>query len=74
MLDIEIPLLSDWNGDALRALGVADSYRGMVDTPRRSAFLVGSDGMIRGSWSYADSQVPNFDELLEAARSLSRTG
>jgi peroxiredoxin len=70
VLDLDVPLLSDWNGDAIRALGVAGSYRGMNDTPQRSAFLVGADGMIRGSWSYAVTEVPDFDELLEAARAL----
>lgn len=70
VLDLNVPLLSDWNGDALRALGVAGSYRGMSDTPERSAFLVDADGMIRGSWSYEVTEVPDFDELLEAARAL----
>ena len=70
VLGVEIPLLSDWNGDAVRALGVSDSYRGMGDVPRRSAFLVDRDGIIRGSWSYEPSEVPDFDVLLAAAREL----
>ncbi len=70
VLDLDVPLVSDWNGDALRALGVAGSYRGMKDTPQRSAFLVDADGIIRGSWSYEVTEVPDFDELLEAVRAL----
>jgi len=70
VLGLDVPLLSDWNGDALRGLGAAGSYRGMLDTPLRSAFLVDAEGMIRGSWSYEVTQVPDFDELLEAARAL----
>ncbi len=70
VLDLDFPLLSDWNGDAVRGLGVGHEYRGMQDVPTRSAFLVGRDGIIRGAWRYASSEVPDFDELLEAARSL----
>ena len=33
VLDLDVPLLSDWNGDALRALGVAGSYRGSATRP-----------------------------------------
>ena len=66
----EIQFLSDWNGDAVRGLGVGHEYRGMQDVPTRSVFLVGRDGIIRGAWRYASSEVPDFDELLEAARSL----
>jgi peroxiredoxin len=71
VLDLNFPLVSDWNGDATRACGVASEWRGMKDISRRSAFLVGSDGIIRGAWLYETSEVPDFDELLAAARSLS---
>jgi peroxiredoxin len=70
-LDINVPLLSDWNGDAVRAFGVAQDYRGMKDVADRSAFLVDGQGMIRGAWRYETGQLPDFDELLSAARSLS---
>jgi peroxiredoxin len=64
-------LLSDWSGDAVRAFGVARDYRGLGDVAERSAFLVDGDGIIRGAWRYESSEVPDFDELLSAARSLS---
>lgn len=70
-LDINVPLLSDWNGDAVRAFGVAQDYRGMKDVAERSAFLADGQGMIRGAWRYEPGQLPDFDELLAAARSLS---
>jgi glutaredoxin-dependent peroxiredoxin len=70
-LDINVPLLSDWNGDAVRAFDVAHDYRGMKDVAERSAFLVDGQGMIRGAWRYETGQLPDFDELLSAARSLS---
>ena len=70
-LDINVPLLSDWNAEAVRAFGVAQDYRGMKDVAERSAFLVDGQGMIRGAWRYEPGQLPDFDELLSAAHSLS---
>jgi len=64
-------LLSDWNGDATRAYGVGHDLRGMRDVAGRSAFLVDRDGIIRGSWRYETGELPDFDELLAAVRSLS---
>ncbi|MBA2359782.1 MAG: redoxin domain-containing protein [Actinobacteria bacterium] len=70
-LDLEFPLLSDWNGDAVRGFGIARDYRGMQDVASRSAFLIASDGTVRGAWAYGDDgEVPDFDELLSAARAL----
>jgi peroxiredoxin len=71
VLDLDFPLLSDWNGDAVRACGVGWELRGMHDIPVRSAFLVGEDGMIRQAWRYEPREVPDVEELLQAARSLS---
>jgi peroxiredoxin len=72
VLDLgEIPLLSDWNGEAVDAYGVGDDYRGMQGVAERSAFLVGGDGIIRGAWRYDAGELPDFDELVSAARSLS---
>jgi peroxiredoxin len=50
---------------------VARDYRGLEDVAERSAFLVDGEGIIRGAWRYESSEVPDFDELLSAARSLS---
>jgi peroxiredoxin len=70
-LDIEVPLLSDWNGDATHGFRIAHDYRGLKNVSERSAFLVDGEGIIRGAWRYEPGQVPDFDELLAAARSLS---
>jgi glutaredoxin-dependent peroxiredoxin len=70
-LDLEVPLLSDWNGEAVAAFGIAHSYRGLEGVAERSAFLVDREGIIRGAWRYESGQVPDFDALLAAARSLS---
>jgi glutaredoxin-dependent peroxiredoxin len=69
-LDLDFPLLSDWNGDAVRAFGIARAFRGYHEIPERSAFLVDARGVVRGAWRYDDSEVPDFDELLAAAREL----
>ena len=71
-LDLDFPLLSDWNADATRGFGVAFDYRGMQDVSERSAFLIGRDGIVRGAWRYETSELPDFDELLAAARALPR--
>ncbi len=67
-LDLSFGLLSDWNGEASRGFGVAHEFRGMRDVSARSAFLVGSDGTVLGAWRYGTGDVPDFDELLAAAR------
>ena len=69
-LDLNFPLLSDWNGEAIRAFGIAREFRGMADVARRSAFLIDGGGTVRGAWAYDDGDVPDFDELVSAARDL----
>ena len=71
-LDLNFPLLSDWNAEAIRGLGIAREYRGYKDVAERSAFLVDQTGAIRNAWAYADSEVPDFDALVSAARDLDR--
>jgi glutaredoxin-dependent peroxiredoxin len=69
-LDLNFPLLSDWNADAIRGFGIAREFRGYRDVAERSAFLVDESGTIRNAWRFEDSEVPDFDELAAAARSL----
>ena len=73
-LDLNFGLLSDWNAEAVDALGVAHTYRGFERVAQRSAFLVDADGVIRGAWLYETSEIPDVDELLAAARALNTTG
>ena len=70
-LDIEVPLLSDWSGEAVRALEIVQEFRGLPDVARRAAFVVDESGIIRGAWRYGASEISDFDMLVEAARSLS---
>jgi peroxiredoxin len=69
-LDLSFPLLSDWNGDAIEGFGIVQEFRGMRNVAARSAFLVDATGSVRGAWRYGNSEVPDFDVLLEAARAL----
>jgi glutaredoxin-dependent peroxiredoxin len=69
-LDLNFPLLSDWNGEAVRAFGVEGEFRGHVGVAERSAFLVDPDGTVRGAWRYDTSELPDLDELLQAAQAL----
>jgi peroxiredoxin len=69
-LDLDIPLLSDWNAEAAQGFDVAFEYRGMRDVSQRSAFLIDGEGVVRGAWLYDNPELPDFDVLLEAARAL----
>jgi peroxiredoxin len=69
-LDLNVPLLSDWNADATQGFGVAFDYRGLRDVSERSAFLIDGAGVIRDAWRYETSELPDFDVLLEAVRAM----
>jgi peroxiredoxin len=65
-LGVDVPLLSDWNGEATRAFGVAFEPLGMRDVAARSSFLV-EDGMtIRESWMHG-RELPDIDAVIAAA-------
>jgi glutaredoxin-dependent peroxiredoxin len=70
-LDLDFPLLSDWNAEAVHGFGIAHEHRGMTDVAERSAFLIDTGGTVRGAWRYESSELPDMDELVSAARALS---
>jgi peroxiredoxin len=70
VLDLNFPLLSDWNAEATEGFGLAHTFRGLEGVSQRSAFLVDTDGTVRGAWAYETGEVPDVDELLAAARRL----
>jgi glutaredoxin-dependent peroxiredoxin len=70
-LGLNFPLLSDWNGEAVRAFGVAQELDGLLDTPVRSCFVIDANGVVRFARLYASSEVPDAGELLAAAAALS---
>src|SRR5918912_2142985 len=67
-LDLNFPLLSDWNAEAVRGFGITQDFRGLRDVAERSAFLVDPGGTVRRGWRYGNDEVPDFDELLAAAQ------
>ena len=69
-LDLNFPLLSDWNADAVRGFGVAHEFRGLRGRRRANGVPVDAGGTVRGAWRYETAEVPDFDELLAAARAL----
>ncbi len=66
-LGVEVPLLSDWNGEATRAFGVAVELGGMEDVAARSAFLIEDGETIRAAWLLG-RELPDIDAVIAAAR------
>jgi glutaredoxin-dependent peroxiredoxin len=72
-LDLNFGLLSDFNGEAITAFGVAIEHRGFRDVARRSTFLVDETGVVRAVFAYETADIPDVDEWLEACRGLNIT-
>ena len=70
MLGVDVPLLSDWNGEVTRAFGVAFEPLGMTDVAMRSAFLVRDGSTVEASWLLG-GELPDIDAVIEAARDVS---
>ena len=66
-LGVDIPLLTDWDGDATRAFDVSFEPLGMRDVPIRSAFLIRDGTTIEASWLLG-AELPDVDAVIEAAR------
>ena len=62
-----MPLLSDWNGAAARAFGVAVELGGMQDVAARSAFLIRDGAPITEAWMLG-RELPDLDAVIAAAR------
>lgn len=67
---MDVPLLSDFNGDATRAFDVAFEPLGMNDVAMRSAFLIRDGETIVEAWMLG-RELPDIDAVVAAARSLS---
>ena len=67
MLGVDIPLLTDWEGDAIRAFGVARDVSGMSSVGRRSTFLVEDGSSIRAAWMLETPEL-DVDAAIAAAR------
>jgi peroxiredoxin len=66
-LAVDVPLLSDWAGEATRGFGVGTTVWDM-EVSRRSAFLIDDLGTVRAAWAYEGGELPDFDPILAAAR------
>ena len=69
-LGTDVPLLSDWNGDAIRAFDVGFELDGMQDVAIRSAFLIRDGETVIESWMLG-GDLPDIDAIVSAARELS---
>jgi peroxiredoxin len=69
-LDLNFGLLSDFNGDAVRGLGIGHEFRGFRGVAKRSAFLIDETGVVRNAWYYEPGTVPDVEEWLEACKDL----
>ena len=72
-LDLNFGLLSDFNGDAVRAFDIAIEFRGFQDVARRCAFLIDGTGTVRNAWYYDTGDVPDVEEWVEASAKLQST-
>jgi peroxiredoxin len=68
-LGVDVPLLSDWNGDATRALDVAFEPLGMSDVAVRTAFLIRDGEMVEAAWMLG-GDLPDIDAVIDTARAL----
>ena len=68
-LGVDVPLLSDWEGEAARGLGVETTVRGMR-VSARSAFLVAGDTVV-AAWMLG-GDLPDVDAVVAAASSWRR--
>ena len=69
-LDLNFGLLSDFNGDVVRAFGIGFEFRGFHDVAQRTTFLVDQTGIVQARWVYGTGDLPEVDEWLDAARAL----
>ena len=73
-LDLDFGLLSDFNGDVVRAFGIGFDFRGFRDVAQRTAFLVDEQGIVRNAWNYETSDVPDPEAWVTACRALKPSG
>lgn len=69
-LDIDFPLLSDWDRVVCESYGVRYSvWRGHSGLAKRSIFVIDRSGVIRYRWVTEDALVlPDLDEVVSAVK------
>ncbi len=68
-LGVDVPLLSDWNGEVTRAFGVAVELGCMRDVAARSSFLIEDGETIKAAWLLG-RDLPDIDEVITTATAL----
>jgi glutaredoxin-dependent peroxiredoxin len=68
-LGVEVPLLSDWNGEVTRAFGVELELLGMEGVASRSCFLIEDGVTVRAPWLLG-AELPDIDAIIETVREL----
>ena len=71
---VSFPLLTDWTGAAIAALGLSQRLSGMDGVPVRANLLIDAAGTVRGAWRYGNDDLPDFDQVLAACRELADGG
>jgi peroxiredoxin len=66
-LGADVPLLSDWNGEATRGFGISFETLEMRDVAARSCFLIEDGETIRASWMLG-RELPDIDAVIAAAK------
>jgi peroxiredoxin len=66
---VDVPLLSDFNGDATRGFDVAFEPLGMRDVPIRSAFLIRDGERVEAAWLLG-RDLPDIDAILATVSAL----
>jgi glutaredoxin-dependent peroxiredoxin len=69
-LDLNFGLLSDFNGEVVRAFGIGFEFRGFQDVAQRCAFLIDGTGVVRNAWYYETGEVPDVEEWIAACEGL----
>jgi peroxiredoxin len=69
-LDIDFPLLSDWDRVVCESYGVRYSvWKGHAGLAKRSVFVIDRSGVIRYRWVTDDALVlPDLDEVVAAVK------
>ena len=75
-LDLDFGLLSDFNGDAVRASASRYDFRGFHDVARRTAFLVDEDGRHsqRVELRHRGSRTPRAAQACRALKASAEPG
>jgi peroxiredoxin len=68
----EVPLVADWNREAVAAFGfLYDEMMGLEQPAQRATAIISSEGTVEWTWTTDDpGQKPDVDEILGAARKV----